>query len=120
MALFCVRNATRLDALVADKVEVADTWWARFRGLLGRDSIGAGEGLHIVPCNSIHMFFMRFPIDVAFLDTEGRLVRAVHCIKPWRATRIYLQAHSALELAAGTLARTGVEEGDLLRFDPPA
>jgi uncharacterized membrane protein (UPF0127 family) len=117
MALFCVRNATRENALVADKVEIADTWWARFKGLLGRASIGASEGLHIVPCNSIHMFFMRFPIDVAFLDGEGKLVKAVHGIKPWRATRMYLEAHSALELAPGTLSRCGVQEGDRLRFD---
>lgn len=113
---FTVRNATRGDAVVADNVAVADTWGSRFKGLLGRASLPEGEGLHIVPCNSIHMFFMKFPIDVAFLDEGGKVVKAVHAIKPWRATKMYFDAHSALELPAGTLARTGVAEGDLLHF----
>ena len=116
---FAVRNATRQDALVAARVEVAEAWWARLKGLLGRACLTPDEVLHIAPCNSIHMFFMRFPIDVAFLDEGGKVVRAIHSIKPWRATRVYLAAHSALELCAGTLARTGVQEGDVLRFDPP-
>lgn len=113
-----VRNSTRQDALVADKVELAATWGSRLKGLLGRRSIAPGEGLHIVPCNSIHMFFMRFAIDVAFLAHDGRVVKLVHTIRPWRATRIYSEAHSALELPPGTLAQTGVQEGDVLRFDP--
>ena len=114
---FAVVNTSQGDRLVADKVELAATWKSRLKGLLGRGCLPEGEGLHLVPCSSIHMFFMRFPIDVAFLDARGRVVRAVHGIKPWRATRIYFEAHSALELAAGTLARTAVHEGDLLRFD---
>ena len=115
---FRVVNTTRGEALVADKVELAASWRSRLKGLLGRDGLPEGEGLHIDPCNSIHMFFMRFPIDVAFLDPGGKVVRAVHSIKPWRATKVYFDAHSALELPAGTLARTAVQEGDVLRFDP--
>jgi len=110
-----VRNVTR-DRPIGDRVEEAASWFTRFRGLLGRDGLAAGEGLHIVPCNSIHMFFMRFPIDVAFLDSEGTVVEAVHAIKPWRATRIFWKAHSALELPAGTLAATGTVVGDRLDF----
>jgi uncharacterized protein len=113
---FQVTNLTRGSA-VASRVQLATRWGQRFRGLLGRRGLAPGEGLHILPCNSIHMFFMRFPIDVAFLDAEGRVVRAVHALRPWRATRLYLQAHSALELQAGALARSGTCEGDLLRFD---
>lgn len=108
---------TRGETLVADAVEQADSWGSRLKGLLGRPSIAANEGLHIVPCNSIHMFFMKFAIDVAFLDPELRVVKTIHEIKPWRATRLYSDAHSALELAPGTLARRGVLEGDVLRFD---
>jgi uncharacterized membrane protein (UPF0127 family) len=114
--LYSVTNPSRNDALVADKVELADRALSRLRGLLGRDGLADGEGLHIVPCNSIHMFFMRFPIDVAFLDEDLRVVKTVHQIRPWRATRIYLDAHSALELPAGALARSGTREGDQLRF----
>jgi uncharacterized membrane protein (UPF0127 family) len=102
--------------ILADRVKRADRFWSRFKGLLGRQTLEQGEGLHIVPCNSIHMFFMRFAIDVAFLDADGSVVRAVHAIAPWRITRVYLAAESALELAAGTLARAGVREGDRLLF----
>ena len=115
---FLVLNTSRGDAVVADKVELAASWGSRLKGLLGRNSLPEGAGLHIAPCNSIHMFFMRFPIDVAFLEPGGKVVRAIHSIKPWRATKVYFDAHSALELPAGTLLRTGVEEGDVLRFDP--
>lgn len=114
---YLVRNL-RTEAVLGERIDLADRWGARLKGLLGRDGLGEGEGLHIVPCNSIHMFFMRFPIDVAFLDAAGKVVRAVHSIRPWRATRVYLEAHSALELPAGTLARSGTREGDELRFEP--
>jgi uncharacterized membrane protein (UPF0127 family) len=112
-----VKNTTRGEVVLGDMVEVASTMWTRLKGLLGRHGLAEGEGLHILSCNSIHMFFMRFPIDVAFLDEAGKVVKAVHSIKPWRATRLYLAASSALELPAGTLARTGTVEGDLLHFE---
>lgn len=115
---FVVTNRSRQGAVVALRVEEASTWSRRLKGLLGRSQLEAGEGLHIVPCNSIHMFFMRFAIDVAFLDAGGRVVRAIHAIKPWRATRVYLDAYSALELEAGALARSGTAEGDVLEFAP--
>jgi len=113
---FAVYNQTRGSQL-ADKAEEAATAMKRLKGLLGRESMTPGEALHIAPCNSIHMFFMKFAIDVAFLDRERKVVRAIHTIKPWRATRIYFDAFSALELPAGTLQLTGTEEGDLLRFE---
>lgn len=112
-----VHNTTR-STLLADRAEAAETALARLKGLLGRAGLAEGEGLLIQPCNSIHMFFMRFAIDVAFLDGEGRVVKAVHSIRPWRATRVYLSAHAALELPAGTLRRTGTIEGDQLVLEP--
>lgn len=113
---FRARNVTR-GTVLADEVEEAASVWARLKGLLGRGSLREEEGLHIVPCNAIHMLFMRFPIDVAFLDSERRVVKAISDVAPWRATRIHLGARSALELAAGTLVRTRTHEGDLLTFD---
>ncbi len=64
--------------------EVARTLWARIRGLIGRRGLPAGEGLLILRCNAIHTFFMRFPIDATFYDREGRVVRIVRGIRPWR------------------------------------
>ncbi len=112
-----VTNVTR-GRILADRAREATGFRDRLVGLLGRRELPVGEGLHLVPCNSIHMFFMRFAIDVAFLDGEGRVVRAVDSIRPWRATRVYLSARSALELPAGTLVRAGVREGDLLALNP--
>jgi uncharacterized membrane protein (UPF0127 family) len=106
----------RNGAVLAEKVERAETMTARLRGLLGRSSLREGEALVIEPCSSIHTFFMRFAIDVAFLSREGRVVRAISDLSPWRATRIYSSAALAVELPAGTLRRTGTVEGDPLAF----
>ncbi len=62
------------------------------------------------------MFFMRFHIDVLFLDREGRVVRAIPRLKPWRATRIYLAAQSVLELWPGALDERPTSVGDVVRF----
>lgn len=79
-----------------------------------------GEGLHIVPCNSIHTFFMRIPIDVAFLDKDLRIVKVMPAMPPWRASSIYFSAKSVLELPAGVFAGSGTVEGDELAFEEVA
>jgi uncharacterized membrane protein (UPF0127 family) len=86
-----VNNVTR-SRLLADRAERAASFMDRFVGLMGRRSLAFGEGLHILPCNSIHTFFMRIPIDVAFLDPEGRVVKQFSALPPWRATSVYCQA----------------------------
>ena len=69
----------------------------RFVGLMGRRSLALGEGMHILPCNSIHTFFMRIPIDVAFLDRDGVIVKQFSALPPWGATPVYFQADSVLD-----------------------
>lgn len=98
------------------RVERASSLGERLRGLLGRDSLAEGAALSIEPCTSIHTFFMRFAIDVLFLDRGGRVVRAISTMKPWRLTRVYPAAALVVELPAGTLRRTATAEGDLLSF----
>ena len=66
------------------EAEVARTFAERTRGLIGRDSLAPGRGLLIERCNAIHTFFMRFPIDATFLDRQGRVVKVVRNIRPWR------------------------------------
>lgn len=105
----------RNGALLAETVERAASLRARLRGLLGRDSIDGA--LVIEPCTSIHTFFMKFTIDAAFLGADGRVVRAIPALKPWRATRVYPSARMVVELPAGTLEKTGTCEGDLLAFE---
>jgi uncharacterized membrane protein (UPF0127 family) len=88
--------------VVAD-LEVARTTWSRFVGLMGRPSLGSGAGLWIEPCNSIHMFFMRFAIDVLFLDRRRRVKKVMLNLKPWRVSPIVFGARTVVELPAGTL-----------------
>ena len=105
------------DRLLADRAERATSFFERFKGLMGRPSLAFGEGLHILKCNSIHTFFMRIPIDVAFLDPSGVVVKQFSALPPWRATSVYFQAKSVLELPAGTLEASGTQEGDRLVFE---
>lgn len=102
--------------VLAERLEMAESPWKRFVGLMGRSELPGGDGLMIRPCNSIHMFFMRFPLDVAFVDDDVRVVRAYHGIRPWRVSRIVGGAKAAIELPAGTLARAGVDTGSRLQL----
>lgn len=112
---FLVRNETRA-SVVAEAAELADGFVSRLRGLLGRQGLPPGHGLWIDPCNSVHTFFMRFAIDVAFLDSELRVVRVVPDLRPGRLTRVHWTASTCLELAAGAFAQSGTLAGDQLRF----
>ena len=102
--------------VIAQKVTVATSIWSRFWGLMGRARLAEGHGLLITPCSSIHMFFMRFAIDVVFLDRSLRVTKVVHAIKPWRVA-LGGGGHSALELLPGAALAAGVEVGDLIEFE---
>jgi uncharacterized membrane protein (UPF0127 family) len=106
----------RTGAVLADRIERAVSLPARLRGLLGRTGLDPGEALVIEPCTSIHTFFMRFPIDAAFLSSEHRVIRAISDLRPFRATRFHPGAALVVELPAGTLVRSGTREGDALAF----
>ena len=92
---------------------VADSAWLRTKGLLGRKSLDEDEGILLRPAGSIHMFFMRFPIDAVFLDRELRVLRVVADLKPWRMAS-KRGAKAVLELPAGRCAMTGVAQDDRL------
>jgi uncharacterized membrane protein (UPF0127 family) len=109
-------NLTR-DAVVAERVEVADHAARRRKGLLGRTGLGADEGLWIVPCESVHTFGMKFPIDLIYLDRTRRVRKVRSNVGAWRISGC-LSAHSVLELAAGTVLRTETKPGDRLEFYP--
>lgn len=107
----------RTRSAVALAIDLATTRAERRRGLLGRDSLGTNEGLLLTPCIAVHTAFMRFPIDVIFIDRDGRAVRVVPQVRPWRITAS-LRAHAVIELAAGTAAATDIQVGDLLYLAP--
>ena len=101
--------------VVCERCGVAASMGARMRGLLGRSDLPSGDGL-LIPTWSIHMFFMRFPIDAVFLDRERRVIRIVENLRPWR-TASCRGAKEVVELAAGEASRRGLAIGDRLRLD---
>jgi uncharacterized membrane protein (UPF0127 family) len=109
-----VRNLTR-DAVLADAADVADTSAKRRTGLLKHTGLAPGDGLWIVPCESVHSFFMKFTIDVLYLDRQHRVKKIRPKMVPWRMSAC-LTAHSVLELPAGSITRTGTRKGDQLEI----
>ena len=105
---------------LASQVEIAESIFKRMKGLLGRAAADftAGCGLWIIPCNGIHTFAMRFPIDAVYLDSKHRVLRLCHELQPFRLAPISLRTQSVLELPAGTLAGTGTKIGDIIEFQP--
>src|SRR6185437_5884127 len=81
--LLQVTNRTR-NSVLATSLTLADTPQTRDRGLLGRDGLAPGEGLWIIPCQAIHMFFMRFSIDLIYIDRQKRVRKVKSNIAPWR------------------------------------
>jgi uncharacterized membrane protein (UPF0127 family) len=112
-----VTNPTRGTTL-ADRAREATGFWDRLKGLMGQQRLDPGDGLLITPCNSIHTFFMRIPIDAVFLDPAGVVVKILPAMVPWRVSGIYAGARSVLELPAGTAASCGTEAGDALQLEP--
>jgi uncharacterized membrane protein (UPF0127 family) len=109
-----VMNRTR-NSVLAATLEVADSPAKRKKGLLGRASLLPGEGLWIVPCESVHTFWMQFPIDLVYLDRKKRIRKLKSAVPPWRLSAC-LSAHSVIELPAGTICQTRTQTGDNLEF----
>ena len=99
--------------IVCERCTVADSPLTRLRGLLGRDGLESGEGLLLRPASAVHTYFMRFPIDVVFLDRSLIVVGISDDVDPWRATS-QRGAKAVLELPAGESARRGLAVGDQL------
>lgn len=111
-----VINKTR-NTVLATQLALADTPQTREKGLLGRDGLASGEGLWIVPCQAIHMFFMRFPIDLVYIDRQKRVRKVRSHVAPWRISACFT-AHSVLELPSGIVRETGTRRGDFLEISP--
>jgi uncharacterized membrane protein (UPF0127 family) len=110
-----IRNATR-DTTIASRARVASSLNDRIVGLLATPEVLPGEGLLIERTSSIHMFFMRYPIDVVFIDKAGRVTKLVHGLKPWRIVPWAWGARDCLELRAGGLDGTDTQVGDQLEI----
>lgn len=101
---------------VAERVVVANSALTRLRGLMFRRRLGVEEGLWLRPCQSVHTWWMFFPIDVLFLDRRHSIVSLIECLRPFRLTWPRWSATSVIELPAGTIARYGLQVGDELRL----
>lgn len=109
--MYRIVNTTR-NTILANRAEQARSYWARLRGLMFRKNLPADGGLVIEPNNSIHTFWMRFPIDVVFVDRQDRVVGLVEAMPPHRPFAGARRARRTLELPSGTIARTQTKMGD--------
>jgi uncharacterized protein len=114
-------NQTRITVL-CEQLEEAGGMAGKSRGLLGRDGLDAEAGMlfeagRLEPFMCMHMLFMRFAIDIVFLDREDTVVRINHNLRPWRISSIVWGARRALELPAGTALRSQTQVGDQIKFE---
>jgi uncharacterized membrane protein (UPF0127 family) len=109
-----VINWTR-DTVLVERLQIADTFFKRLKGLLGSRGLPSGEALLIRPCNAIHMFGMRFALDIVFVSRENVVLQTVRALQPAKTAK-YSQAAYVLELSCGTLDVTGTEPGDVLEM----
>ena len=110
-----MRNQTR-DTVLGDSIDVADTSEKRRTGLLKHQGLEPGQGLWISPCESVHTFFMKFPIDLVYIDKQRKVRKVRNAVPAWRVSAC-LVAESVLELPPGTAQRTGTQPGDMLVFE---
>lgn len=114
-----VINQSR-DKIVCEQCIIADNPLTRIRGLLGKKTLPAGEGLLIVPCASVHMFGMQFALDILFLTRENVVADFVENLPPGKlyvARRDFGKAHAALEVAPGIVAVTSTQRGDQIQME---
>ena len=110
-----MRNPAK-ESVLADRAEIADSSSKRRTGLLNHSGLQPGEGLWLVPCEAVHTFGMKFPIDVLFLNRKKKVLKVRHDMKRSRMAASLL-AHSVLELPSGTAAATKTQAGDILEFE---
>ncbi|HBQ21730.1 MAG: hypothetical protein A2Z91_03155 [Deltaproteobacteria bacterium GWA2_38_16] len=102
------------NTLLTQKDTHAQTFYARFKGLLGKNSFTSGEALILTPCKSIHTFFMKFPIDAIFINAQGEILALYPDLKPNRLTKFYCHAKSVIEVPIGTIQKWNLKVGESL------
>ena len=110
-----VHNLTR-KTILADKAAIANTPLKRMIGLLGSSVLNPGEALIIVPCQSMHMLFMKFAIDVIFVDAQKRVIGLCADLRPFQFSPIFWKSACAIELPAGTIKQSATQIGDQVQF----
>lgn len=103
--------------VLATRIEAAFDSATRNRGLLGRSELAAGSAMVIAPSNSVHMFFMRFPLDLVFVAKDGTVVKVCPNVRPWRVAAAW-RAFAVVEGPVGMIDQTGTRQGDTLAVQP--
>lgn len=104
------------DEILFQNSNITSNFVDRFRGLMGKNSLEENEALCISPCNSIHMFFMKFPIDVIFLDKNERIIHLIENMKPWAISKIVARAACVIEMPAGSLKKKDLKMNDIIKM----
>ena len=110
-----ITNLTK-NIILASQAKAADTFFTRLVGLLNRDFLKQGEALILAPSNCIHTFFMRFAIDVIFLDKTGKIIKIIPSFKPFRLSSYCHNSFCVIELPENTLQSTQTQPGDLIQI----
>ena len=100
--------------IIPYQIKIADSFFTRLKGLMFRRDPIENEGLWIIPCNSVHMFFMKFPIDIVLLNKNDEVVKVYSRLRPWRITKPTKAAYSTLELPAGSIEQLGICVGSII------
>jgi len=103
------------NAVIASRIRIARNPWARMKGLLGANDLPKGDALVITHCQSIHMFFMKFPIDVIFCDRHNKVVGLCSNIKPFCLSPVFFKASYAIELPTGIIIASKTKVGDIIK-----
>ena len=111
-----IYNSTQ-NNLIADEVKVAKTFIKKTFGLILRNDISEADGLIIKPCNSIHTFFMRFPIDVLFVDRKNKIIALHENVKPWRILPIHFNSSYVIEIKSGQISAKTISRHDIIQID---
>ncbi len=109
-----VVHQTSGGAVIAERIVRAEGFVARLLGLLGRAGLGDSEGLWLENCRSVHMFFMRFPVDLIFYADNFKVLHVERTLKPWRISSYQPGADGVVEVTAGTIDRFAIAVGDQL------
>lgn len=116
-----IRNISK-ESIIASRAWVADSFFTRLKGLIGRKKLDEDEGLCIKPCKGVHTFFMRFSIDVVFVDKNGEVCEVVKGLKPYRVSKYISDTSYVIEFSEGMCEEINIEIGDkieLRRIDNP-
>jgi uncharacterized membrane protein (UPF0127 family) len=103
--MYCKILRKKNNQCIFNKIKVAKSFLSRLKGLIGVKELIEFEGLILIPCNSVHNFFMSFATDVVFLKKNGEVIHVIYDLKPWDLTRIVFQSHQVLEVKSGALPK---------------